>query len=63
MMIPAVSAEVAHHFGKLKALREAPKIVNMCEFQGQIFVATERGVFRLLDGMLVPIPFATPEDM
>lgn len=34
------------------------RVVGVCEFQGQIIVACETGVFRLDDGKLVPIPFA-----
>jgi hypothetical protein len=34
------------------------KVVGMCEFQGQVIVACEKGVFRLDDGKLVPIEFA-----
>lgn len=36
------------------------RVVGMCEFQGQVIVACEGGVYRLDRGELVPIPFAAP---
>jgi hypothetical protein len=37
------------------------RIVALCEFKGQIILATESGVYRLRNDKFIPIPFADEE--
>lgn len=36
-------------------------IVGLTVFKDRLFVATERGVYELIDGILKPVPFHLPE--
>jgi hypothetical protein len=40
---------------------EVGKVVGLIEFHGQAIVATESGVFRIVNDKLIPIPVAAPE--
>ncbi len=41
----------------ITALPDSEKCVGIIEFKNQIFVATERGVYKLIKDTLVPIKF------
>jgi len=46
----------------LKPPKEAGEIVAMTEFQGQIIVACQFRVYRLINNLFEPIIFAEPRD-